>query len=642
MKLKSLAINYFMSFGPDNIIDLADRGLVLINGVNNISATASSNGAGKTNLQEALLWCIFGETSKGVPANDVVNNIHKKDCFVKAIFDTEEFEYHIDRYRKHSEFGDDLHFYRIKDGEKENLAGVDKSETQKRIEQFIGCSFTLFCNSAYFSQGNVKPFSTFTDKQIKEVFIDALNMGRFTQALEKVRFDLRTLREELANLEGRKTRIKEEIIASRARQEDYRTKHAGFSEAQTKDLSKLEKDIIEIQGRIETLRTGYARISDLTLAIEEQSKTLTKLPDNLANKSSLAEAANRFRNSYRLLNHEFINLQKRLSDQTNELKFASKRIGTNCSECGKPIIEADLADVIASIKAQIDMNTVELAKMKGLMERATPRLSEFQTKEDIIQIEIDECTNAEKKIAELKVAIARLETAKREVLVLEGNLRDLKAAKLKRAEEKSPWEAYIKAEQDKITEAETTIAALLSVIDEKKAEITYAEYWEAAFGYSGIPSFLLDSVTPFLVERSNHYSSVITAGEIEIDFSTVSKTKKGELKDKFAISVNHRFGAKAYKGTSGGERKRADICIAQSILDLVRSFGRNSLAYCSYDEPFEDLDNEGVAYVIEMLNEIAKEIGTVLVVTHNNELKSMFENTITVVKEKDGFSRIAA
>jgi len=211
MKLKTLIINYFMSFGPDCVVELRDRGLALINGINEASDTASSNGAGKTNLQEALPWCIYGKTTKGVGVNDVVNNIHKKDCFVKAIFEDDEYDYHIHRYRKHHEHGDDLLFFRTNGtDEKENLAGVDKAETQQRIEQFVGCGFTLFCNSAYFSQNNVHPFSTYTDKQIKTIFIDALNMGRFTGGMEKARMDLKTLREELATLGGRKSRLEEE------------------------------------------------------------------------------------------------------------------------------------------------------------------------------------------------------------------------------------------------------------------------------------------------------------------------------------------------------------------------------------------------------------------------------------------------
>ena len=644
MKLKSLTLNFFMSFGPENTIDLEDRGLTLINGINEASDTASSNGAGKTNLQEALLWVLFGKTTKEVAANDVVNNLHKKDCFVKAVFSTESHYYHIHRYRKHSEFGDDLHFFRTaaEGAEKENLAGVDKAETQKRIEQFLGCGFTLFCNSAYFSQGNVKPFSTYTDKQIKEVFIDALDMGRFTAGLEKARLDLKTLREELATLEGRKTRLAEETQEAKTRKTDYQTKHDAFDTTQKAELAAFDSRTAETQEQINRLEAKFSTIGTLTKAIENHETTLAKLPENLATKSSLAETATRFGNSFFILKRDAEALQRRLTEQKTELTSASSRVGTTCTECGKPITEADLADVIAGVEAQIKTTEADLAKFRALIERAAPKLEEYQAQEAALNDQIEECNRVERSIGELKVAISRAEASKKEKAILEGQIKTLKLEKIKKAEQTSPWADLINKEQAAIEEADAKIATLEGIVAEKRDEIRYAEFWEMAFGYSGIPSFLLDTVTPFLNERANHHSTTVTGGEIEIDFATVTKTKKGELKDKFAINISHKTGAKAYKGSSGGERKRADICIAQSIQDLVRSFGRNTLGYCSYDEPFEDLDEEGISYVVEMLHEISREIGTVLVVTHNNELKAMFENIITVIKGKDGYSRIMA
>ncbi len=643
MKLKSLYIDYFMSFGPGNEIPLADRGLVLINGINEISDSASSNGAGKTNLQEALLWAFFGETTKGVPVNNVVNNIHGKDCLVRVILEDGEIIYYIERYRKHSEHGDDLLFYRITPDGKESLAGVDKAETQKRIEQFLGCGFTLFCNSSYFSQVNVKPFSTYTDKQIKEVFIDALDMNRFTgKALEKIRLDLKTLREELATIQGRRLRLNEEIEEAEKRKTEYQLKHTGFADEQKKELTKLDEQINTTLRQIGSLKSRTTEIDTINTAIAEHEKTVAKLPENLDIQRKLKATVDRFRDSFNLIQHKAADAKRQADTKNKEMVQASSRIGTNCTECGKPIIEEDLAGVITGIRSQIDAVSADLAKYTDLTVKAKPVLEKYQTEETAINSEIAACQKAEKMIAELKISLSRIEASKREIFVLETNLKALEAAKLKKAEEKSPWEDYIEKEQTTIDEAQVKVKTLDEVVAGKQEEIKYVEYWEVGFGYSGIPSFLLDTVTPFLNEQANHHSTTVTGGEIEIDFSTVTKTKKGELKDKFQINISHKSGAKGYKGTSGGERKRADVCIAQSIQDLVRSFGRNTLSYCSYDEPFENLDGEGVGNVVNMLQEIAKTIGTVLVVTHNDELKALFDNTITVIKGKDGYSRIVA
>ena len=640
MKLRSLYIDYFMSFGPGNLVDLADRGLVLINGINEISDMADSNGAGKTSLQEALLWSVYGKTTKDVGVNDVVNNIHKKDCFVRAIFEDGDFDYRIERYRKHSEHGDDLKFVRVGADGEENLAGVDKAETQKRIEQFMGCGYTLFCNSAYFSQNNVKPFSTYTDKQIKEVFIDALDFTRFTNGLEKARHDLKVLREELATIQGRKERLLEEAMEAETRKADYKSRHDTFGDIQKADLAEFDNQIKTVQDRIASLDGHAKQIKIIGDTIATYQKTVAKLPEHLDIKTSLAETSNRFRDSFNLIKHKAADAERTLSIKNRELKQVSSRVGTNCTECGKLITEADLADVIAGIKTQIETTSAELAKYQTLVTRAEPQLKTYQTQETEIDTNIAACQKAERTIADLKLTLSRIEASTKESAMLAAKIVELQELKAKKAEEKSPWKDYIEKEQTTVNEANVKIDAIASVIAEKEEEIRYIEFWEAGFGYSGVPSFLLDTVTPFLNEQANHHSTTVTGGEI--DFNTVTKLKGGDLKDKFSIGISHKTGAKLYKGISGGERKRADVCIAQSIQDLVRSFGRNTLSYCSYDEPFENLDNEGVANVVEMLQEISKEIGTVLVVTHNSELKAMFDNTITIVKGKDGYSRILA
>ena len=644
MKIKTLNIDYFMSFGPGNSINLEDRGLTLVNGINEISESAISNGAGKTNLQEAITWAIYGQLTKNVGVNDVVNNIHKKDCRVEIVLDSDEWDYHIERFRKHTAHDDDLLFYRTRKDpeENENLAGVDKAETQGRIERFIGCGFTLFCNSAYFSQVNVKPFSTYTDKQIKEVFIEAIDISRFSVALEKVKDDLKTFRKEAATLEGKQARLNEEIEEAGRRKIEYQAKHDNFADQKKEGLAQYDLDIKKLEEQISILKTKAGQYSIIKSSIESQQKQIEKLPEILDKQSKFKEGATKFTNSFNLLQQKVKDIQRFLDTKNAEKKAVSSRIGTNCSECGKPITDDDLKDVVAGIQTHLENKTSELTNLQTLIGKADPQADKLREQAQNIEDEIEAVRKIERDVATLQVSLARVDTAKRELFVLEGNLKSQKDKKNAKAAEESPWQSFIDKEQALIDDALEKIEALKKTLIGKNEEIQYSEYWENAFGYGGIPSFMLDAVTPFLNERANHHSTTITGGEIDIEFSTISATKKGEIRDKFAINVSHKNGAKAYKGSSGGERKRADLCIAQSIQDMARSYGKNTLAYCSYDEPFENLDEEGVANVMEMLTEIAKEIGTCLVVTHNSELKAMIDGTITIIKGKDGYSRIMA
>ena len=103
MKFKTLTITNFMSY-KSATLDLKHRGLILIEGQKN-GVTSFSNGSGKTNLLESIIWCLWGSLySKKVPANDVVFD-GKSDCSVSLEVDN----FVVTRYRKHRKFKNELH-----------------------------------------------------------------------------------------------------------------------------------------------------------------------------------------------------------------------------------------------------------------------------------------------------------------------------------------------------------------------------------------------------------------------------------------------------------------------------------------------------------------------------------------------------
>ena len=84
MKVTSLTIQNFMAIGQAEL-SLSDKGLVLIQGVNDTDSSAESNGAGKSTIADALLWCLYGETRPDLSADKVVNRTAGKDTQVTAV-----------------------------------------------------------------------------------------------------------------------------------------------------------------------------------------------------------------------------------------------------------------------------------------------------------------------------------------------------------------------------------------------------------------------------------------------------------------------------------------------------------------------------------------------------------------------------
>lgn len=77
MKFLKLRVENFMALASAEV-ELDQRDLVLIQGVNSGDSSAASNGAGKSTLMNSLMWCLYGETAHGVKGDDVLSTGHEK------------------------------------------------------------------------------------------------------------------------------------------------------------------------------------------------------------------------------------------------------------------------------------------------------------------------------------------------------------------------------------------------------------------------------------------------------------------------------------------------------------------------------------------------------------------------------------
>src|SRR5690606_21510977 len=196
----------------------------------------------------------------------------------------------------------------------------------------------------------------------------------------------------------------------------------------------------------------------------------------------------------------------------------------------------------------------------------------------------------------------------------------------KRDSERKAIEKKIKAQKQQ----------LLSLEREKKQ----LEDVVKVYSNSGVKSHVLDLITPYLNERANKYLTALSGTDMEVKFSTQTQNKDGSYSDKFDLQLINHAGGGSYKANSEGEKKRADLSISLAIQDLVMSRTDLKSNFVVYDEVFDALDSVGSENVVTLLKERLKTVGTIFVITHNEHLKPLFEQTITVVKAKDGTSTI--
>ena len=98
MRFNKIEISNFLSYGENQEIELDRQGLVGIFG-NNVDSAFDSNGSGKSSILEAIVWCLWGETVRGLKGDEVVNTKSGCDCEVVLNLEEGNKSYRIIRYR---------------------------------------------------------------------------------------------------------------------------------------------------------------------------------------------------------------------------------------------------------------------------------------------------------------------------------------------------------------------------------------------------------------------------------------------------------------------------------------------------------------------------------------------------------------
>lgn len=171
---------------------------------------------------------------------------------------------------------------------------------------------------------------------------------------------------------------------------------------------------------------------------------------------------------------------------------------------------------------------------------------------------------------------------------------------------------------------------IMSESDELAQDLAHMEFWVKGFSNAGLSSYMMDSVMPALTERANHYLSILADGDITVSFDTQSKLKSGDTREK--LSISWVIEGENDTTPSGGQRKKISIAVDLALMDLVATRERAAVDLLLMDEMLDGLDATGRSRVMSLLGELRQKRSTIVVISHDNTIAELFENTMTVRK----------
>ena len=621
-----MQVSNFMSV-QDATLDFSNLGLVLIQGSNADVEIFDSNGAGKSTLfSEAPTWALYGETIRGQKGDAVINrDIGKNTAVSLEIVDDYGVAYTIVRHRKHKDFKNHVHIYC--DGQ--NITPKSDKDADEFIVELLQMDYTTFTNSIMFGQGMTKMFASSTDGEQKKILEKMLQIDIFKDCQDIAKSRLNSLNESLSNINSDIQMLNHSIDSEQSHIFSLEKEQLVAQKARDEDIKDYENEIDELEE--ELLRHKSVDYSDEIVEIEVQiagySEDIKTLDKYKTQKSNLESEINVCSKEIRVLGSNIDKKEKELEDI-----ISGKNVPKTCSQCGQDLPLKDTSHLQNHIKDAI----------KELRESRVEQYAEREVLETLLNKLDNKITtlgNVADKVDELKSKRAELDklttvaNSKKASIVSSLERAKKRLAKLQNEDVTDSYTQLINKSKKAIEKHQNKLKSLSKELNEISYQQQDLSFWVDSFGNQGIKSLLLDSVTPFLNERANYYLAKLADSTIAVKFNTQQTLKSGEKRDKFSVEVINESGDNSYKGNSGGEKRRIDVAVNMALQDLINSRSNKSVDLIVYDEVYEGLDSAGCEQVVELLKEKARQFGSVVVITHNDNLKQLFDNSLTVYKE---------
>lgn len=373
--------------------------------------------------------------------------------------------------------------------------------------------------------------------------------------------------------------------------------------------------------------------------------------------SHIKEEGNALYLEAKQLQEEYVSIEKNGKEKNDELKLLTNALSVLRSLLLKKGTMSERSSIlekeITSRKSRLDglSSSIEPLKEVSFDEEKYSALSTkvdqaSKLYEEILRIEssVSKIPQLEEIIEEVRAEIANAEELevkiKNELTSLnfdeEGYKqfdhlsRNLQEQLQTKKDEKTEAEYTIKSlEKDiliideKLVENENT----MNEIKEKEEQMMYLGKLDEA--YKQYKSDILSKLAPTLSEIMTEDIEILTNG----------KYNQVELDDEYNIYIYRNGKKQPLNFYSGGERKLAALCLRLAISSLlVSQTGQASFDMLAMDEVFGSMDNERQDSMIEMLRNLNKKFPQILMVTHSEHVKELFDHVIEIHQDGEGNS----
>lgn len=588
---KSLHIKNFLSVGSEPLIIDFENGLNIITGLN-YDKEDSKNGVGKSLIPEALYFALFGDTIRELKKEEIVNNSNQKNCKVSISFNVVDNN-GIDEYiLTRGILPTVLKFQ--KNGEDCSESSIPK--TSEKIIEILGANQEYFQNAVIMSVNNAIPFMA-QKKVDKRKFIEGmLNLSIFSEMLNIARQNYNDAKRN-ADIEQSKISEVTKAIEIYAKQQNSQKE---YRESRIKKLfDRQTNNIKELDILKPTLKeTPEKEINECTenikILVQKDLECQNKIKEIINNNAELNQSRkNLLGRIEEINNYGDICIKCKRTFDTNDKKKQEEEI--------KDLnIQSDV------LREKIYINLKTLRETEELKEKCTKAIETQKDRIRNLEIEINNIKNTKNRIEQL-------ESWQKQLVIDISNLQN----------EHDEF-------KDIINETTTRLNTINTQLDTIKNKLNILDNVKFVVSEEGIKSYIVKKVLKILNGKLAYYLKKLDA-PCTCEFNEYFEEK----------IINDKKQECSYNNFSGGERRRIDLAMLFTFMDIKKLQGNVHINVSFYDEILDSsLDLVGINKFIDILvDKVEKYKECVYIITHNdNILKHEKVNKPLYIVKKGGFT----
>lgn len=652
-RLLNVSVKDFFSFKEATFE--VKNGFTLVSGK---SDEFSSNGSGKSTLvSESLLWCFFGETSKGLKGDDVIRT-GAKDCRVTIVLGLDPV-YYITRSRSGG-----LSVVMESQGEQHELTtGMLQKQAQEYLEnEVLGFDSVTFKTACLFSQEQLMMLTGLSDTEKTNMITSLLGFEQYDTLYEKVVAKIKSSQEAIDTIQKSIQRIEYDIdFQKRTLVDKNKQKQSTEEKKSTAGVQILELEQAIKEYLIVSIPTGPANNRDFSQELKDledkQFQSLQAIQTIDQESSELSEKRQTISNKVTELRTTITSLNQVEADLLlEEQHLLVLEIGQRCGHCGSLMTEEAREIRAKEIKQTLKENDLKIGEVLR-------DLGAVQSKYTVVDEELQGLKVSKQEhqdmIAKINqdVKSVRLDQQKYD---LDVRLYEKKQAEQLRFVETK--RALIDELRKRIDDFNTDIQSLVKAIEDAQHSIqrlgldieglkknimeweqlisTY-QFWQTSFSSKGIKSLLLDRFCNQFNVLVNSYLSRASSGRMSLTMTPTKALKSGEERNKIGMDIFNNGTVRKYESLSGGEKRRVDfaLCLAMNqFISEQHGLKNGLLGIIVFDELFSFLDASAFENIGDLLIEESR-TKALYVIVHGSGLESYAHWALNISKE-NGISAV--